>query len=875
MRLHSLRATAFGPFADTVEVDLDALGAAGLFLINGPTGAGKTSLLDAICFALYGDIPGARPKGALRSDHAPLDVVPQVELEWSVGARRLRIVRSPEFERPKKRGSGTTRQQHKVVMTELVDGAWVDRGSGRADEVAALVRELLGLGLEQFATVVLLPQGDFARFLRASTEDRAAILQRLFDTGRFEQVQRWLEGHRRDAEAEVRDGREELRSTLTRVNDAAAQVLSVLPDPEAEEGGSGDLAAPGGAKLVAPSAGEHAAPGGAELVDPDATDPEVVGGALARLVETVAQVVEQVEQEAGGHEARRERAAAADEAGRRVVELRRKGDAATRSATDLLARAEDIESARQRVQEAAQAGELLPYVVAATDRAAAAAAARDERDLALAALPDALRAALGGTARPHEALPGAEALRALDEQVEAAAEVAGRLGEQVVRARATVGTVDEAHAALARSATRVEQAELGVTVTRDALTSAKADVAALTAEAHDEAGLRARVQQLEEAGTRLETVARDATSVERATTAAEQATKERTRQQQLLADLHRARADGLAAELALDLTDGDPCPVCGATEHPLPATGDRAERVTQDAVQEGEAALGAAQSRETAALAGLESARATLTAHEQDLQDRLSALDDLPRDGVAAALTTARAEHARAKAAGARLEAATRAVAAAEAGVDRAGQDHARATAELAAARSRLAEVESRRDDERTQAWRLLDALVAVDALALEPVAADDPRREAPPDDRLLRSVVTVVRDAVEGLRRVHETRRTADHASQEETAAAEALAQRLAEPDFADAAAVRAAALPRPSGHGCSVRSPSTTAPWTLPAWCWPTPRSLPRWRPRSRTSPPWPRSSLPRGRRRGRRPVVSASPAAARRRCSGIRPR
>ncbi len=134
MRLHHLEVTAFGPFADTVEVDFDHLSGAGLFLLSGPTGAGKTSVLDAVCFALYGDVPGDRATARrLRSDQAAPGVAPRVTLEATLSGRRFRLVRSPAWERPKKRGSGTTAQQASVTLSERVGGEWVPLSS-RLDE---------------------------------------------------------------------------------------------------------------------------------------------------------------------------------------------------------------------------------------------------------------------------------------------------------------------------------------------------------------------------------------------------------------------------------------------------------------------------------------------------------------------------------------------------------------------------------------------------------------------------------------------------------------------------------------------------------------------------------------------------------------------
>ncbi len=123
MRVHSLTLSAFGPFADTVSVDLDDVGRDGLFLLWGPTGAGKTSLLDAVVFALYGSVPGARgQEKRLRSDHASAEVRTEVRCEVTLGGERLRITRRPEQVRPKKRGTGTTTEQALLHVQRLTDG---------------------------------------------------------------------------------------------------------------------------------------------------------------------------------------------------------------------------------------------------------------------------------------------------------------------------------------------------------------------------------------------------------------------------------------------------------------------------------------------------------------------------------------------------------------------------------------------------------------------------------------------------------------------------------------------------------------------------------------------------------------------------------
>src|SRR5699024_8984165 len=183
MRLHSLEITGFGPFSGTQRVDFDDLGADGLFLLHGQTGAGKTTVLDAVAFALYGTVPGARQDGRrLRSDHAAPGTPTEVTLHATIAGRSLRLRRSPEYMRPKQRGTGETKEQARVTL-EWVDGS--GENLSRIPDVAAQVTRLLGMSAEQFFQVVLLPQGEFARFLKAETKTRAALLERLFDTGRF------------------------------------------------------------------------------------------------------------------------------------------------------------------------------------------------------------------------------------------------------------------------------------------------------------------------------------------------------------------------------------------------------------------------------------------------------------------------------------------------------------------------------------------------------------------------------------------------------------------------------------------------------------------------------------------------------------------
>ncbi|RFU42579.1 SMC family ATPase, partial [Actinomadura logoneensis] len=223
MRLHRLVVTAFGPFSDRQEIDFGALSDAGLFLIQGQTGAGKTSVLDAVCFALYGQVPGVRNSArGLRSDHAAPGLAPSVQLETTVRGRRLRVTRSPEWHRPKKRGEGLTKENAKVVLEEYEHGGWVALSTrvGEADDV---IGGLLGMTAAQFCQVAMLPQGAFAGFLRADAKGRRELLERLFAAEIFTAVENWL-GERRRETGRAADGlRAAAGSIAGRIAEAAGE----------------------------------------------------------------------------------------------------------------------------------------------------------------------------------------------------------------------------------------------------------------------------------------------------------------------------------------------------------------------------------------------------------------------------------------------------------------------------------------------------------------------------------------------------------------------------------------------------------------------------------------------------------------------------
>ncbi|MEU3933304.1 SMC family ATPase [Streptomyces sp. NPDC029044] len=529
MRLHRLTVTAFGPFGGTQTVDFDELSSAGLFLLHGPTGAGKTSVLDAVCYALYGSVPGARQGGGqgttLRSDHAAPATRTEVTLDLTVAGRRLEVTRQPPWERPKKRGTGTTLDKAQTWLRayDATAGTWKDLSRSH-QEIGEEITQLLGMSREQFCQVVLLPQGDFARFLRADAEARGKLLGRLFDTRRFADVEKRLAERRRATEAQVRDGDTELLADAHRMQQAAGDAM----------------------ELPALAPGE---PGLAEAV----LSAAAVARSTAREQLTVAACTLTAAESAQAAAAR-----ALDDA-RERDRLQRRFAQARQRAASLEQGAEAYREAQALMERARKAEAVAPALdlresSEAEHRRAAAAEAR-ARALLPETFADAGAAGLASAARR-----AAEELGGLD----SARRAERRLGE-LLDERAGLDRQEHADADLLQEAEAwLDGWEETRTALQERVDSAQKDAALAEqlAERREPARQRLRAARLRER------LAQDTDqAVERVRTAQDKA----LRAKQHWLDLKEQRLNGIAAELAAELTDGRPCAVCGATEHPAPA----------------------------------------------------------------------------------------------------------------------------------------------------------------------------------------------------------------------------------------------------------------------------------------------------------------
>lgn len=210
MRPVYIRMSAFGPYAGIQELNMEELGAGGLYLITGDTGAGKTTIFDAITFALYGEASGdSREAGMLRSKYADPSVPTEVELTFIYGGKTYKVCRNPEYERPAKRGTGMTMQK---AEAELIypDGRVVTKPK----DVTAAVTEIMGVNREQFCQIAMIAQGKFRDLIEKGTTERQKIFREIFRTAPYQQVQDILKGKYRALERECETLRESVKQYI-------------------------------------------------------------------------------------------------------------------------------------------------------------------------------------------------------------------------------------------------------------------------------------------------------------------------------------------------------------------------------------------------------------------------------------------------------------------------------------------------------------------------------------------------------------------------------------------------------------------------------------------------------------------------------------
>ncbi len=214
MRPLKLTMTGFGPYREKTVIDMQSLGRGGLYLITGDTGAGKTFIFDAITYALYGETSGGiRDSRTLRSQYASDEDRTEVELVFEYAGREYTVSRNPEYDRPKKRGTGMTHESASATL-KRPDGSIVD-GPSRVTEA---VRDILGIDRGQFCNIVMIAQGEFLKVLNATTDERQKLFRKLFNTQPYSELAEELKTMSRSVDGEYSENRKEIDLALSNVN---------------------------------------------------------------------------------------------------------------------------------------------------------------------------------------------------------------------------------------------------------------------------------------------------------------------------------------------------------------------------------------------------------------------------------------------------------------------------------------------------------------------------------------------------------------------------------------------------------------------------------------------------------------------------------
>ncbi len=539
MRLHSLEIVAFGPFKSLQSIDFDRLSTGGLFLLEGPTGAGKTTILDAITYALYGRLSVSTANtDRLYSGYAEPGDKPVVTLEFSVSGKRFKVTRTPPYTRQKLRGEGEILEKPTAHLESLHGTAWTSESS-EVKEVTAEITRVIGLTGNQFTQVAILPQGEFAKFLRANDDERRELLTTLFATHIYDKITAEFEDRAKTARRSLEQARvsigkacaaaleasgcdEERRALINAMSDVERHDEFAAISSELDE--STESLATNRANAVA------------ALVSARAEEQQLVR--LLKLTEDHGNA----QRELDIHEQTR------NQHDEWIAEL----DLATRAAP-LRPLLEALDDAREKLSH--HQGMLHELEANPTE--------------------DHING-LGVAVEEQRAADLVRRAGELQHLVEEEAELPSRERDQ----RALVDKATDAHDELMRLSRL--RAELPDRIAQARLARENATELANITSTHQQALEQLNAQV--DAAKKL--ASSDSTELELANEHAAAASA-RGRASADYERLVKTKLAGMSAELALKLIDGEPCLVCGATEHPTPAahTGEAVSDETLEAAK--------------------------------------------------------------------------------------------------------------------------------------------------------------------------------------------------------------------------------------------------------------------------------------------------
>lgn len=620
MILHNLEFEAFMAYPKRQEINFDTLNNAGVFLLNGPTGAGKTTILDAICYALYGETSSDRESAKLHSTYAAHSgTKPRVLLDVTLHGKRLRIDRTPAYNKPITRGArkGQMREESaKATLAEIAPGAdpsdekaWTPISSSVA-EVNRTIAERTHLTKEQFLKVVLLPQGQFAQFLKSKPKERKELLKKMFPVEHYEQLFAALTEEAKTAQQEVAQDENTQRGYLERARAEMLALQSLLDavDSDAEE------AAEAGEETSENLTTENVT---AENVTAETLDAWVAGG-VERARETSAR--EKQEQQRLTDEADRNTRLLAERA--QLQADWREYEQLCERRTRLTVRADEHKAQREELAQARAAAPLHAQYAQVHAESQALAAREQEYSACASALEENGRALLAAlrdeeTAEdvtfPEEttfaALPDLEPAEQ-EAQLEALLDTLRALQKkdaQLTDEEAAVAALLKQANALEKDKSRAEKTLSDLTATAEQLAEELAGYSTADEERTLAAHMVTEAQQKHDAAQQMQQKLDAASAAVAAaqkqskrTATAEQKAQEKwqaSAQQALAAteefkNLQVLRLAQASSLLARELKDGEPCAVCGSVEHPAPARiaeGEQlVERADLDAAKERE-----------------------------------------------------------------------------------------------------------------------------------------------------------------------------------------------------------------------------------------------------------------------------------------------
>ena len=594
MILHNLEFEAFMAYPKRQEINFDTLNNAGVFLLNGPTGAGKTTILDAICYALYGETSSDRESAKLHSTYAAHNgTKPRVLLDVTLHGKRLRIDRTPAYNKPITRGArkGQMREESaKATLAELAPGAdpadekaWTPISSSVA-EVNRTIAERTHLTKEQFLKVVLLPQGQFAQFLKSKPKERKELLKKMFPVEHYEQLFAALTEEAKTAQQEVAQDENTQRGYLerARVEMLALQALLDAADPDAEE--------------AAEEGNETSEQLTVESVTAETLD-AWVAGEVERARETSAR--EKQEQQRLTDEADRHTRLLTERA--QLQADWREYEQLCERRTRLTERADEHKAQREELAQARAAAPLHAQYAQVHAESQALAARQQEQAACASALDEngnALLAALRDeNISPEVTFPEETTFAALaslepadqENQLEALLDTLRALQKKDAQLTeeeaAAAALLKQAHS-LEQDKSRAEKMLSDLTAQAEQLAEELAGYSTADEERTLAAHLVTEAQQKHDAAQQMQQKLDAASAAVAAaekqskrTATAEQKAQEKwqaSAQQALAAteefkNLQVLRLAQASSLLARELKDGEPCAVCGSVEHPAPA----------------------------------------------------------------------------------------------------------------------------------------------------------------------------------------------------------------------------------------------------------------------------------------------------------------